>query len=122
MMVNENMQGVNMKQAVIINKDLKMGKGKICAQVAHASLQAFLNASLNDREIWLNQGSKKIVLKATMQEMIDILRKSEQLGIANAIIRDAGLTQVKPGSLTAIALGPAEDEIIDALTSTLKLL
>jgi PTH2 family peptidyl-tRNA hydrolase len=111
-----------MKQAIIVNKELKMEKGKICAQVAHASLQAFIMCNKEIREKWLNTGSKKIVLKASLEEMMEIARRADKLNLAVAVIRDAGLTQVKPGSITAVAIGPDEDNVIDALSSKLKLL
>ena len=38
------------------------------------------------------------------------------------IIRDAGMTQVEPGSVTALGIGPADDKKIDKITGKLKLL
>jgi PTH2 family peptidyl-tRNA hydrolase len=111
-----------MKQVIVVNKDLKMGKGKICAQVAHASLESFLNATIQDREKWLYEGAKKIVLKASLDIILEKAKKADQLSLPFAIITDAGLTQVEKGSITALAIGPAEDAIIDAITSDLKLL
>ncbi|RME79193.1 MAG: peptidyl-tRNA hydrolase [Methanobacteriota archaeon] len=112
---------MNLKQAIIVNKELDMGKGKACAQVAHASIQAFLEAKESIRDEWLSQGSKKIVLKATEEELLNIYKEARSYGIAASLIRDAGLTQIKPGSLTAVAVGPAEEGEIDKLVKELKL-
>ena len=47
---------------------------------------------------------------------------ADELKIPNAMIRDAGLTQVKKGEITALAIGPEEEEKIDKITRNLKLL
>lgn len=54
---------------IIMNNDLKMGKGKIAAHVAHASVQATLS-SLNDERTlkWLQESYVKVVLKATQED------------------------------------------------------
>ena len=43
-------------------------------------------------------------------------------GLPVEVISDAGRTQVTPGTLTCCALGPAEDQRIDAVTAGLALL
>ena len=113
---------MNLKQVIVVNSGLSMGKGKICAQVAHASLQSYLNSSLPHRDEWLKSGAKKVVLKATEEEIVELAKKADSYGIAFAFIRDAGLTQIAPGSLTALGLGPDEEELLDKLTGHLKLL
>jgi len=42
--------------------------------------------------------------------------------LAAAIIRDAGRTQLAPGTPTCCAIGPAENSRIDAVTGGLSLL
>ena len=39
-----------------------------------------------------------------------------------ALIKDAGMTQIKPGTVTCIAIGPAEEIDINILTKDMKLL
>ncbi len=114
------------KQVIVLRTDLKMGKGKMVAQGAHASVKAALKSLTNRKEWfqrWDRQGSKKIVCKVNSEEE---LRALFQMGISKglpcAIINDAGLTQLEPGTTTAIAIGPGPSDQIDAITKQLKLL
>ena len=112
------------KQVVIVREELKMGKGKIAAQVAHASLQAYKIALEKFPEIarkWERMGAKKIVLKASLDEILKLKKIAEKRGLPHSLIIDAGLTQVPPGSITALAIGPAYAEELKE-TEKLKLL
>jgi PTH2 family peptidyl-tRNA hydrolase len=115
-----------MKQVIVVRTDLGMGKGKIAVQVAHASLSAFLEAKRRNPELadaWLSEGQRKIVLKVnSLNELLDVVKKAEDEGLPIAIIEDAGLTQLKPGTITAVGIGPALDDVLDRITGNLKLL
>ena len=56
--------------------------------------------------------------------MLDIKAKVEalQLGVNTHLVRDAGHTQIKAGSMTVLGIGPAFPEEIDPVTKHLKLL
>ena len=111
-----------MKQAIVLRSDLKMGKGKLVAQGAHASLEALRKAGKN-AGIWESEGCKKIVLKVDSEKKLKSLsKKASENTLPFALIRDAGFTQIPPGTLTALAIGPAEDDKIDKITGKLKLL
>lgn len=111
-----------MKQAIIVRTDLKMGKGKIGSQCAHASISSFLMTDKNKQGRWLSEGMKKVVLKVRDEkELIDIFRKAKKEKLAAEIITDAGLTQIEP-SKTAVGIGPDSDNKIDKITGKLKLL
>lgn len=112
-----------LKQVIVVRTDLKMGKGKLAAQVAHASIAAFLKAGFFARRKWLVQGMKKVVLKAESEkELLELYEKARKKKLPCTLIKDAGLTQLEPGTITALAIGPAEDEKIDEITGHLKLL
>ncbi|MDT7892362.1 MAG: peptidyl-tRNA hydrolase Pth2 [Thermoproteota archaeon] len=115
-----------MKQVIVVRSDLKMGKGKLAAQVAHASLSAFLESLKNNSkkvEKWLEEGQKKIVLKVnSLEELMNIYKKAKEKGLIAVIIEDKGLTQLEPGTITCLGIGPDEDDKIDEITSKLKLL
>lgn len=113
----------NVKQAILIRNDLKMGKGKIATQVAHASLEAYKKADKDVVEKWEEGGSKKIVLKAnSLNELLEFKKRAGQLKIPQALIKDAGLTQLKESTITCLGLGPDDEEKIDKLIKDLKLL
>ena len=111
-----------MKQAIIIRKDLNLGKGKMAAQASHASLNAYKKASFTNRKIWEMQGQKKVVLKIDSEkEMIALFNKANAEKMKPALIRDAGRTEIPQGTLTALAIGPDTDEKINKITGHLKL-
>ncbi len=112
-----------LKQVIVVRTDLKMGKGKLAAQVAHASIAAFLKAGFFVKKKWLGQGMKKVVLKVESEkELLELYEKARKKKLPCALIKDAGLTQLEPGSITALAIGPAEEKKIDEITGHLRLL
>ena len=112
------------KLVLVINNDLKMGKGKIAAQVGHASVTATLKIGENQPTIldaWLKTGQKKVCLKSGYDELIELESKAQNHGIQTVRISDAGKTQVPSGSLTVIAFGPDSEDKLQDLTGHLKL-
>jgi len=111
-----------MKQAIVLNSSLKMGKGKAAAQTSHASLQAFLSCGEKTRSKWLSTGAMKVVLKVQSEkELLTLYALAKKRRLPCALVHDAGKTQIPAGSLTALAIGPAEDNAVDELTGELKL-
>ena len=51
------------KQVILVRQDLKMPKGKLAAQVAHASVEATLKSGKDKIHTWRYGGMKKVVLK-----------------------------------------------------------
>tara|TARA_Y100000310_G_scaffold345863_1_gene471722 strand:- start:1733 stop:2071 length:339 start_codon:yes stop_codon:yes gene_type:complete len=111
-----------MKQVILVRQDLKLPKGKLSAQVAHASVEAVLKSNSDTVKKWRSEGMAKIVLKvADEKELIKYFQTAKDEGITTSLITDAGKTVVEPGTKTCVGIGPDEDEIIDKLTSGLKL-
>ena len=106
--------------------DLGMGKGKLAAQVAHASLAAAEEGMRKDPEWyrqWKEQGQAKVVVKAGSEsELRGLLKIAKSMGLPSALIEDAGLTQLEPGTATCLGVGPAPVPLVDKVTGQLKLL
>ena len=115
----------DMKQVIVTRSDLKLGKGKLAAHVAHASLEGYKKAKGKDSGIvqeWEDEGQKKIVVKIpTEKEMLELFERAKG-AVPCALIRDAGLTQIEPGTITCLAIGPWKDADVDRFTKDLKLL
>ena len=107
----------------MVRTDLNLGKGKLAAQVAHASVESFLKTPEKDQKKWIGENQKKIVLKVKSEkDLIEIYEKAKWASLPSVLIRDAGHTQVPPGTKTAVGIGPADEEEVDRITGDLSLL
>ncbi len=115
-----------MKQVIVARTDLGMGKGKLAAQVAHASLGAAEEAMKKRTEWyeeWKSQGQAKVVVRAAgSAELEDLLKQGRALHLPVMLVQDAGLTQLEPGTATCLGIGPAPVDLMDRVTGKLRLL
>ncbi len=116
------------KMVVLLRTDIPaMGTGKAAAQASHAAVDAFRAASRREKiipwvEAWDAGGSKKVVLRVDSEEQVlALVRAARVAGLPCAAVRDAGLTQIAAGTLTAAAIGPAPVSDIDRITGHLRL-
>lgn len=138
------------KQVIIVRKDLNMRKGKLAAQVAHASMKVIFdmmspeyglhtvkNGEKYKYQLWLPEGEsgehmkqwiegifKKIVVGAeNLEELTNAYNEAKKQGIPCSLIEDAGLTEFGGKvTITACAIGPDDPEKIDPITSKFNLL
>jgi PTH2 family peptidyl-tRNA hydrolase len=111
-----------MKQVILAREDLKLPKGKLAAQVAHASVDAVLKSDKRKVDSWKRTGMKKIVLKVKdLRELKKYISLAKTEKLTTAMIKDAGLTTVKPGTITCGAIGPDDNSEIDEITGKLKM-
>lgn len=113
-----------LKQAILVNMELGMSRGKIAAQVAHASVEASL-LSINRKEFasWKKAGMTKVVLKCPdLKTLLQAHRNAKKEKLITALIRDAGRTEIPPGSKTCLAIGPDSAVKIDKVIKDFKLL
>jgi len=132
---------MTLQQTFIINSDLKMSKGKIAVQIAHGEV-LYMEDVLNipqcgkhaDSKIveryflWREKTNgpigmmKKIVKKASEQEILSIVENIPKHEIKCYIVFDKGMTQVPEDSLTCLCIEPIEEEKAKELFGSLKLL
>ena len=98
------------KQVILVRQDLKLPKGKLAAQAAHASVDAVLKSDSKLVKAWRDEGMAKIVLKVKDEkELIKYFQFAKDSDIA-------------PGTKTCVGIGPDDEEKIDQITSELSLL
>lgn len=99
---------------VLVNDDLKMGKGKIAGQVGHVVgliTEDIIRKSYESHKVpdcylryvrWKNTGHAKIILKASQEQITSFIGHPETM-----YILDAGRTQIAPDSLTVLGFYPS---------------
>ncbi len=111
---------MELKQVIVARKDLNLSKGKLSAQVAHASVSAADKSEW--KKDWLRQGQKKSVLKVENEkELIEVFMDAKDSGLPTDLIQDQGKTEIPAGTKTCVGIGPAPEEEIDKVTGELKL-
>jgi len=128
------------KQAIVLRTDIKMQKGKMVSQGAHASEKVFFDRGsiitndggervlciplTEDMEEWVENIFTKVVLKVGSEaELLAIHELAESLDIPCALIQDVGLTVFNGvPTYTAVSVGPAKNEDVDKVTGGLPLL
>jgi len=139
----------DVKQVIVIRKDLNMRKGKMIAQGSHASMAVIFNymwpnylhkplkafdkkftITLPEGELgedmyeWMTGMFKKIVVGAdSLAELVNVYQEAKLMGLPCSLIEDKGLTEFGGEiTITACAIGPASSEKIDLITGKLSLL
>lgn len=114
------------KQVIVFRSDLKLSKGKIAAQSGHAAVSAAEEARKHCKawwKAWINEGQCKIAVKVKSEkEILELEKQAKSLALPCALIVDRGLTEVPPGTITCLGIGPAPSEVVDKLTGALPLL
>ncbi|MDG6221407.1 MAG: peptidyl-tRNA hydrolase Pth2, partial [Candidatus Thermoplasmatota archaeon] len=94
------------KLVVVMRTDIKISPGKAAAQVAHASVTCALEAKKQNAQWfkeWYREGQRKVVVKVkTMEELYRLKEMARSGGLTTALIADAGLTEVPPGTVTCL--------------------
>ena len=111
------------KQVIVIRSDLKMSKGKVAAQASHAAVDSSHKADKKILAAWKKEGQKKVILKVSSEtDLLVLVEKCQKLKINYSLISDAGRTEVEPGTITALGIGPDTEEKINKVTGSLPLL
>lgn len=120
------MDEVEYKMVIVVRKDLRLSPGKLAAQVAHAAVTCTLRAKekkKNWMKKWMDGGQKKVVVKGEgIDHLKELMIQARDLGLPVALITDAGHTELPPGTVTCLGIGPGPENLIDAVTGELTLL
>ena len=110
-----------MKQIIVVNTILKMPEGKRIAQVARASIGAFLEAGRDARKTWLHEGRPKIVLNAfDTKDLQDLLSKAERRKLPVYLVGETGQAAAAVNNVACLGIGPAHDSQINELMKILN--
>jgi PTH2 family peptidyl-tRNA hydrolase len=114
---------MELKQCIVVREDLKLSAGKLAVQVAHAAVLALERADKSTTASWKAEGQKKVVLKVPgVQDLFRLKEEAERAGLPCTLVADAGLTEIPPGTITALGIGPAPIKQMDRITGKLSLL
>jgi peptidyl-tRNA hydrolase, PTH2 family len=113
------------KLVVVARKDLKLSAGKLAAQVGHAAVDCAMKAKRHQPavfEAWYEEGQKKVVVKAENErQLFELKLAAEKAGLTTALIADAGHTELAPGTITVLGVGPGRGIDVDKITGHLPL-
>jgi len=121
----ENENDDSIKQIIVVRSDLKLGKGKLGAQVGHAAVSGYLKVNKSNSLIakkWIHEGQKKVVTKIENEKELIKLYSIVSEQIPCSLITDAGRTQIAPGTKTCFSIGPWHSDEINKFTAFLKLM
>lgn len=129
----------DIRQVLVVRRDLNMRRGKLAAQAAHAAMGAFTRgpgARFEDgsdgcrlvleldaeAEAWLKGRFKKICLCVDNEaQLLELHAKAQAAGLRASLILDAGLTEFKEPTHTVLSIGPHAKAKLDPLTGGLVL-
>lgn len=119
-------EGLKYKQVIVVRTDVKMGKGKLAAQVGHAAVSAAEEARKKYPEwweAWMNEGQCKVAVKVkSLAELLGLQKDAIRMKLPHSLITDRGLTQLPPSTVTCLGIGPAPSMQVDKITGKLPLL
>lgn len=118
-----------MKQIIVIRRDLGMRRGKEIAQGAHASMGAYFDSMARWGPIgfdmispWDEAGRKKVCLQVeTEEDLFALAEQCEKANMGHYLVRDAGKTELPLNTVTALGIGPDFSRHIDKITGGLAL-
>ena len=114
------------KQVILVRHDLKIPKGKLAVQVAHASTMATYDYAVRIHaegirgllEDWISTGMTKTVLKVkNLKQLRYYEKKANDNNFFINIVKDEGNTFFKKPTVTVLGIGPADSEEIDKIVA-----
>ena len=91
---------MNLAMYILVNSDIKISKGKLAGQVGHAVEVLYERTRYNEALLHYYRKARKKILLSCPQNKLEELEKEGYV-----TIRDLGLTQLEPNTLTCVNLG-----------------
>ena len=117
--------GYETTMVLVTRNDLNLSSGKLAAQCSHATAECVLKAKRQSPQIldkYLKTGARKIVCTTTNVDALKrIYGEAKDAGLICYMVRDAGHTEIPPGTVTVVGIGPGMRNSIDKITSSLPL-
>lgn len=125
----------DVKQVIVVRKDLNMRKGKLAAQCGHSVLEflvenneaerpdeLYVKLSADEAQWLFSKKYKKIVVGVDSEdELNDLILKARLSDVSVYPITDMGLTEFHGiPTLTCASFGPCKASIVDEITGHLK--
>ncbi len=128
----------DVKQVIVIRRDLKMRRGKEIAQGAHASgawLAELVTSALDPATrsgpvaldpaayVWLTAAHRKVGLQARSEdELLELHAAAQARGLRSHVVTDSGRTEFHGvPTVTALAIGPDLAAAVDEVTGHLPI-
>jgi PTH2 family peptidyl-tRNA hydrolase len=117
---------MNFKMVIVVREDLNLSCGKIAAQACHAAVGCVIKSRKVGSKWfrkWQSEGAKKVVVRAVdLDALLKLEGQAKRSKLPTNLVTDAGLTEVPPGTVTCLGIGPGPNELVDPLTGKLPLL
>ena len=114
------------KVVVLVRQDVKMSKGKTAAQACHAAVSCAIQAYRkrpSDFSSWDGAGQKVVCLKVpNKEELFQYKAIADAQGLITSVVQDAGRTEIEPGTITCMGIGPEKESLLDKITGDLTML
>lgn len=137
-MIVEGTDPEDVKQVIVIRRDLKMRRGKEIAQGSHASsawITTMVTSAIDPvtriatvtldpvTYAWATASWRKVTLQVqTEEELVALHEAAQARGLRSHLVRDSGRTEFGGvPTLTALAIGPDLSSLIDEVTGDLTL-
>lgn len=105
------MSAEEFKVWLAVRTDLGMSPGKMAVQAAHAAVGLMLDVERKYAGLmtaYENSAMPKIAVRAKTQADLNAVEvEARAFGIPYYVVRDAGRSEIEPGTKTVVAFGPA---------------
>jgi|688.fasta_scaffold684913_1 peptidyl-tRNA hydrolase len=124
----------NVKQAIIVRKDLKLHKSKLAGFASQASMKFLIDnneaargdeliVKLSQEEVqWIEESFPKSILGVDSHDaLVDVIFRAELLGLNTySVFEEKSSKPDENAQLVCAALGPDDEDLINQITGHLK--